>query len=380
MLNSSSPEAPSPSMSAVHFKDSTVYRPELDALRFFAFLAVFIHHTSLQRGVHATEMMVLIHDAGQFGVCLFFLLSAYLITDLLWRERDRTRTIHLRAFYMRRILRIWPLYFFFLALGTAGGLFLPAYAVEPARLVAFLLLAGNWYSGAHGWTANPISPLWSISVEEQFYLLLPPIARAGGRRALVAISVAAIVSAYVTLIWLAHSHALAGTAVWTNSLVQFQFFGAGCILATLLRGVSPKVPTAVRAAIALAGLGLWMVGAHEGLAKAEPLTGGILCQGFALTLAGTVLLFLAFLGINVAIPAWLRYLGKISYGLYVYHQFAMLSVAQTERYWDGTVAKATRGVVELLLTIGLASLSYRFIEQPFLRLKQRFTFIPSRAS
>ncbi len=381
MLTASSPEAPPlPRAAAPHSGSSTVYRPELDALRFFAFLAVFVHHTNLRQGIHATGLMVMVHDAGQFGVCLFFLLSAYLITDLLWRERERTGSIHLGAFYMRRILRIWPLYFFFLAAGTVGGLFLPTYAVEPARVVAFLLLAGNWYCGAYGFTKSPISPLWSISVEEQFYLLLPPLARAGGKRALLVLSAAAIVTAYLALLWLGQRHALAGVGVWANSLVQFQFFGAGCILATLLHGGSPKLPTAVRGAMALAGLALWMIAAHAGLAKPGPLPGSVLCQGYLFTLAGTALLFLAFLGTSLPIPGWLRYLGKISYGLYVYHQFVMLAVAHTERYWDGMLAKAVRGAVELLLTIGIASLSYWFFEKPFLRLKERFTFIPSRAS
>ena len=84
------------------------YRPGLDALRFFAFLVVFIHHTpSLNRNAvwHVAK------EPFAFGMQMFFLLSAYLITELLLREKENTGVVHFKAFYIRRILRIWPLYF-----------------------------------------------------------------------------------------------------------------------------------------------------------------------------------------------------------------------------------------------------------------------------
>src|SRR5579859_3569851 len=89
------------------------YRPELDALRFFAFLAVFAFHrmdyvpTDPVKDVWAYR----IGSVGAFGVPVFFLLSAFLITELLVRERVSTGRVHIRSFYARRILRIWPLYF-----------------------------------------------------------------------------------------------------------------------------------------------------------------------------------------------------------------------------------------------------------------------------
>src|SRR3954463_14084740 len=96
---------------------SAFYRPELDALRFFAFFAVFVHHTlphdpTKYAAQHLPGFLAVVAGAGAFGVDLFFLLSAYLITSLLLRERRQTGKIAVRAFYLRRILRIWPLYFF----------------------------------------------------------------------------------------------------------------------------------------------------------------------------------------------------------------------------------------------------------------------------
>src|SRR5947207_1159181 len=93
------------------------YRPELDGLRFFAFLAVYINHTLLldpARGELWKRALGSIGTAGAFGVDLFFALSAYLITELLLREQKARGRIDVPAFYLRRMLRIWPLYFVFL--------------------------------------------------------------------------------------------------------------------------------------------------------------------------------------------------------------------------------------------------------------------------
>src|SRR5579859_4496379 len=93
------------------------YRPELDVLRFFAFLAVFVYHTLyvpldhlVGRGVPTwfAQLQVSISRAGAYGVDLFFALSAYVITELLLREKAHRGTLDVKAFYIRRILRIWP--------------------------------------------------------------------------------------------------------------------------------------------------------------------------------------------------------------------------------------------------------------------------------
>ena len=87
------------------------YRPELDALRFLAFLLVFFDHGS---GSFHSALATKIGEASRCGLQLFFILSAYLISELLLREREKTGTVHILSFFVRRVLRIWPLYFLFI--------------------------------------------------------------------------------------------------------------------------------------------------------------------------------------------------------------------------------------------------------------------------
>src|SRR5688572_30035228 len=122
--NSSSSQQTSNARVEPYQRKTGFYRPELDVLRFSAFLAVFIHH-ALPRDASlyvasgipefVAQLLLTAKEAGAFGLDLFFTLSSYLITDLLMRDWVDCGRVSLRNFYMRRALRIWPLYFVFLA-------------------------------------------------------------------------------------------------------------------------------------------------------------------------------------------------------------------------------------------------------------------------
>jgi len=380
------------------------YRPELDMLRFFAFISVFLYHglpglvTTQHSGVaaHAALFETTIKGAGRFGVCLFFLLSAYLITELLGREKANTGTIHVGSFYSRRILRIWPLYFAFLFVGVMLGLAIQDYKLEAHRITAFLLLAGNWYVARIGCSANPIAPLWSISVEEQFYLAWPWVVKLGGRRWTCITCLILLPLSFLFLYGLSRAGGDAGSNIWLNSFVQFQFFALGALLALYLRGHVPALGLASRIGIFVAGVASWLIA--DGvlrLGRADiRLSSGSILAGYAFVAMGCLLFFFSFLG---ALPRWvpqpLVYLGKISYGLYVFHMLSLnvswrlfwpaesqKSSLQTTS-WTGAVLGA-RAVLILLVSMGLtvicAALSYRFLERPFLSIKERFTFVRSR--
>lgn len=237
-------------------KPGPFYRPELDLLRLFAFLCVFL--------VHMPPMGDIPHEwafkhVGSFGVCLFFFLSSYLIAELLLREKEREHTVHLKAFYLRRILRIWPLYFGFLPVCWLFGLIFHEFHVGRGQLFAFIFLAGNIYTSIFGWTKGPLFPLWSISNEEQFYLCIPVLAKLYGRRGVMFASLALLPVSYLTIAVLAYHGANVDHGIWANSLVQFQFFAGGGLTAVLLRGRAPNARGLSRFLAVLSGLAMWFV-------------------------------------------------------------------------------------------------------------------------
>jgi peptidoglycan/LPS O-acetylase OafA/YrhL len=350
------------------------YRPELDVLRLMAFLMIFFRHAVPPRRAWLHS----ITEVGALGVCLFFVLSAYLITELLHLERTRTGTIKIGAFYVRRVLRIWPLQWFILAVAAVFGWFYPPFHV-PGKAFAFLLLfLGNWYVGLHGFFPGFIGQLWSISIEEQFYLLWPGLMLLRERVAMV-FAAATIPTAAIALIFLARSGANPNTAIWTNSLVQFQMFGMGALLAYGLRDRVPRLSGVVR--VLLFGLAVALYGASYTSSRsfqpgqsAAPLIAEYLLAGI-----GSCVFLISFLGLPM--PPWtksLRYLGKISYGLYVYHGAAIYLTNYVVGSAPGTLAGLFKAGFALGLTIGCSALSYQFLERPFIRFKERFTVVRTR--
>ena len=185
---------------------SRYYRPELDVLRFLAFMFVFITHRNDLAPIDpvAHPWFYAFTMTGVYGVPVFFLLSGFLITELLERERQLTDRINIRAFYIRRILRIWPLYFLiFFGLAFLNRFLPGAGADSPAKWLCFMLFAGNWYITFNGWIEYPVNPMWSLSVEEQFYIAIPFLAMLG-RRTLIGVNIAVLIVAYCVIVHYAH--------------------------------------------------------------------------------------------------------------------------------------------------------------------------------
>lgn len=379
------------------------YRPELDALRFFAFLAVYICHSipnnwanavSHSNGGVGLRFLVLMKDAGNFGVCLFFFLSAFLITELLRREEMQFGTIDVAWFYVRRILRIWPLYFGITLVYAVGGTVFPALHMEPGRVAAYFLLMGNWYLLLHPWLQTPLRALWSISVEEQFYLVWPLAAKLSGMRGLAVLAIVLIPVSMVFIITSAVGSPYTDLRIWLNSFTQFQFFGWGALLALALYGTSWKAHGVLRAAMLMAGILLWLIAAAMRIRRpGAHVSPSQFAFGYLLVAVGCVLLFLSALGVSPQwIPQKLAYLGKISFGLYVFHETGFLFADELQKRaaqilpscgsWieqHAVLVLSLNKLTALLITILLAWVSYRFWESPFLRLKERFTFVRSRA-
>ncbi len=346
------------------------YRPELDALRLFAFVGVLIHHGPVQAGA-----FVIIRRAGGFGLSLFFLLSAYLITQLLLREREEWNTVHLKSFYLRRILRIWPLYFAALVASILiGTIPLREFSVELEAIAGLSLFIVNWLP--RSLHMGLFSAMWSISVEEQFYLIWPIVTKLRGRTSITLVSVVLIIAAGVTISTLSYR----GWMLWYNTLVEFLFFGTGALLAVIVRGRMFDPGPIGRALLLWAGLVSWAIAAISGVGTDDipNLTVTRLYLGFGAADQGCILIFLAFLGASNT-PRAVVYLGKISYGLYVFH-LGMVELSDwLLRRMAGSLWRAI--AVDALAFVGcvcMAAVSYRFFETPFLRLKERFEFVRSR--
>lgn len=371
-----SPSRPSPAKAP---ELPAFYRPELDALRFFAFLSVYVSH-SLPRDasnyirfhlpVSAAQIMSAFANACASGVQLFFLLSAFLITSLLLREKKARGEIHLKSFYVRRILRIWPLYFFALAIAA----FWPFHQARmPLNyLLAYLLLAGNWMTVFYGAPGSFMSILWSVSIEEQFYLTWPLALRKCSRQMLVGIAIGLVVVANVTRVILARG-VLTEHTVWPNTFAELDFIAFGILSAIFLK---ERMIRSRWARLALGTVGFFIFVASGHFSPGHSVA--FVIFGYPVVALALLMLFISIYGLQVTFKP-LIYLGKISYGLYVYHKLSLYLVALLLGGRTGNVFRyALYWFGSLALTILFASASYRWLESPFLRLKERFAYVKSR--
>ena len=360
------------------------YHPELDILRFFAFLAVFFHHALPRQAsfyiaagipAAATEWLLTAKKAGAFGVDLFFALSAFLITELLRREYAERGTFGLRAFYVRRALRIWPLYFTFLAATVLViPMILPSEQFGLMYVISFALFFGNWVCATSGLPFSVASPLWSISVEEQFYFGWPLLLRFFGMNRIKQLAICMLGLALLTRILLALFE-VEHPGVWCNTLARLDPIALGALLAFFLGGRAPQIRSVLRLALGvLAVAGLWLAARY--LKQDGPSS----VVTFLVSALSSVALLVAVLQTNtrwlmVSPFSWLVYLGRISYGLYVFHLFALALVAKQSVVPLGFEGRL---LFSFLLTVLLAAVSYRALEQPFLRLKERFSYRETR--
>jgi peptidoglycan/LPS O-acetylase OafA/YrhL len=370
------------------------YRPELDALRFFAFVCVFFFHFMDYVPVDQKTQPIFYTfcTAGAFGVPIFFLLSSFLIVELLLRELTKTDTINIKSFYTRRILRIWPLYFaVFIGLIILGQ-FIPGVATNNVSAwFAFLFFYGNWYIFHFGWIGGPIDPLWSIAVEEQFYIAIPLLTKMGGRKLLTKVSIGLLLLSYGLCVYYAKLQYSGESGQWVNSFFQFQFFAGGALLAIFLKGRIPEWTILIRTILFFVALSCWFFAVYGFGVKSydgHPTVPGAIL-GWLLVLGGSILFFISILGTPQKFtPKIFVYLGRISFGLYMFHSLVFhLIFNNFKPYWEKTLlnlqfSSMTISVIGTILvfvfTVGMASLSYRYFERPFLKLKERFAIINSR--
>lgn len=309
LVSSQQPDSPS---------HSSTYIPGLDGIRAVAFFIVFIAHSMPDKTL-----------PGGFGVTIFFFLSGYLITTLLRTEAERTHTINLKRFYLRRLLRIFPPCYLTVAIVSALAAFGLVYNTESyeSLIAAFLYWSNYW--NILGWGNLPagMGVLWSLAVEEHYYLLFPPLVawfvwRSASRRSQAAVLLSLCAGA---LAWRC-VRALYFHSPWENIYegtdTRFDSILYGCVLAIVANprfGDRIEWPKKHASLLAIAGAGLLAIT----FAYRDP----FFRETFRYTLQGIALAPIFFL---VSLPEqrfltrcleWriLRWLGQLSYTMYLIH-------------------------------------------------------------
>jgi peptidoglycan/LPS O-acetylase OafA/YrhL len=363
-----------------------VHFPNLDALRFFAFFAVFLFHgvyTEVAEVAASSTFSVAraLVSGGHLGVNFFFVLSGFLITYLLLKEKEDTGTVAVGAFYMRRVLRIWPLYFACLLYGFVIHPQLqgvlgrePITAADP---LLFLFFLSNFFNLYQGLPEAPILPiLWSVSVEEQFYLFWPLLFLVGPRRWYPALFGAVVAGSLL----FRFAHRGDELALYYHTFSVITDMAVGGLLAYLSfasAGFRRWIAALRRREIAAA----YLLGIAIVVFRAELFSGSLLpLQRLVLSLVfGFVILEQNFATRSLfKVGAWRRLsvLGRYTYGLYCLHPLGIIAGVTALGVW-GVQGEpwAVLGVqlpIALAVTLILAWASFHLLEQPFLGLRRYF--------
>ena len=334
--------------------------PALDGLRAIAVFVVIAYHGMFE------------WVPGDLGVSAFFVLSGFLITWLLLQEHDGSGAISLRRFYTRRVLRIFPAYYCFIAASFAFDAFRHNVWPPALRWSAVLYLV-NYYNALHGHPPTSIAHAWSLSVEEQFYLLWPlllTLLLRGRMRWVIRGLVMAVVGVPLYRSLLFMKFGAPAAYVYNAFDARFDNLAVGCLLAACVR--HPRFTAATAALVRWAWLPLVTV-------CLIVLSRTAFGRDYHYSVGMTVDALLVAVFILQALqlyqhPAWAwlehpvtRHIGLLSYSLYLWHLWGLDAGHQLHRL--PPMAQFIAGVA---VSYALASASYYLIERPFLALKKRF--------
>lgn len=386
------------------------YFKNLDGLRFLAAFAVIIGHSQsliFDKGVRVFSPFA--NKLANFGVDFFFVLSGFLISYLLLREIDKTGKINIRYFYYRRFLRIWPVYFAYGLIALAVGKFFidwfnyaPSYShdysLKDYLYNVFFLgtfsINFQTFLGFH----RPVSSLmvghfWSLGIEEQFYLIWAPCMYLFRKHTWV------LIGLFIAIGWYFNRIPLEKVSQYTEFHINFTVnrffhFGLGAALAWLIRyfpfveikvflqkkisefipSLKPQLLLQIPLIVAQIWF-LWNAGDYlfgDTYSLKERLFNGWVSVGIiVVAIMEYSLLFFLMLE-NKA----LKYLGKISFGIYIYH---LMSVHLADKLLEinGITVNNDRFALYLVIistvfSVLSAAISYQYFEKYFLNLKSKF--------
>ncbi len=362
-------------------KKSLDHIPVLDGVRGVAVLMVLIFHfwqmtgekTNLLEDLGYLEFL----SIGQKGVDSFFVLSGFLITGILFKTKEEPK--YFLNFYCRRALRIFPLYYLTLIICLIWGTFGNAEAFTLKHIWPYFFYLQNIVTSSHLFPIGGPGHFWSLAVEEHFYLFWPFLIFFLSRKKLIVAAYALIGLAFATRIWMDER----GFPSFGFTLCRADSLVIGGLL--YLFYSSKKFPLIsrilVRASPIIFSLSAILFLFFSG--QAVPFIQYVKYPFFACLAGVFIVLALTPCGLN-PVP-WimqdprLRYLGKISYGLYVFHPF-VFSLCLDIFYprWQASYPFSSPGlfvavfILSLAATVLVSSLSFKYFESPFLELKRMF--------
>lgn len=369
------------------------FYPALDGLRALAFIATFLVHY----GPMAWNTPIV--RWGWVGVDLFFVLSGFLITGILSDTKERPDFF--KTFYVRRALRIFPLFYgFWIVVLLLTPLFHVQWNRAAVELAAYV---GNWFFpfvklqniepgliyfslpwGAHHVCPFELTHMWSLCVEEQFYMVWPAVVwLVRSKRTLLHICLAAVVLGPIGRFLFIHFHpiALQSGSIYVSTLTRVDSLLVGAAIALWLRISSPKFHT-MRIGAGVVGVGsplllavLWFQEkSHPGATLADP----VVCTiGYTLIALTAAAVLLSAMGLSQTMTRALQWkplasLGRISYGLYFFHLIPAKYFASKVDLFRHYHAVPVLLLIVFGYTYAAAWLSFRFYESRFLRLKHVF--------
>jgi len=363
--------------------------PVLDGVRGLAILLVLMEHLLASNDVRGSIFLntaITVRSAGWMGVDLFFVLSGFLITGILYDSVGGES--YFRTFYARRFLRIFPLYY--------GVLFL-LFALTPLlglqwrrfQFVHLLYLQNlpPWSSTIPASIYGYVCHFWSLAVEEQFYLVWPLIIfLIRDRRRLVVVALTLASLSPIIRTW-GVLYGASWPFLYECTLCRMDSLLLGAALALVMRGplFSRILRVAPAACILFLGAtlatNLWL---HPWNMDAQR-SAFIDSIGFSLLAVG----FASLIAWSLQPASWLapffrwsamRWMGKYSYGIYVLHLIVYDMIGLGPRHWldahfhHKAIGVALGGIPALVISLALAWLSYNFYESRFLRLKRHFEY------
>ena len=367
-------------MKKIHF-------PGLNGVRFIAALLVIIDHTELFKsylGLPTLWGNSYSSYLGAFGVSIFFVLSGFLITYLLLVEK-KEGSIQIKLFYLRRVLRIWPLYYLLVLLGFLVIPYLsyfqiPLYSSEMSdsldRFLLFFGLAAN-VAFVYFPTVAFANILWSVAVEEQFYLFWPHVVKI--KQKLLGVMLFLLVLYLILKFYAGELDPKFEELVIRTRFSSMIIGGIGAYLLFHQKAcIQLLYHRLVQVALLLLFImmGLDWIDFKSCTWVQDELISLVLC-GLIINVASNTQ------SIIKLENSVFSYLGKLSYGLYVYHLFAVVLVLKglpallPIQEWSPWISyPVTLGLI-FLLTTGISHLSYTYFESYFLRKKVRFSVVLS---